>query len=138
MYCKNCGNSMDSNAAICVRCGFATGTGTSFCPNCGQSTTPGAAVCVSCGYGLTATAATAPGSKSKLVAGLLGIFLGGFGIHHFYLGNTQKAIFHILLALLGLCIIIGPIASWIWGIVEGIMILTGKIDKDASGALLKD
>ena len=27
MYCRNCGEQIDSNAAICVKCGFAKGTG---------------------------------------------------------------------------------------------------------------
>ena len=45
MYCKNCGNQMDPNAAVCVKCGCAKGVGTTFCPNCGQTTMAGAAVC---------------------------------------------------------------------------------------------
>ena len=78
MYCKNCGNAMDPNAAICVKCGCAKGVGTSYCPNCGQPTMAGAAVCTACGCSL-AVQASGKG-KSKLVAGLLGIFLGGLGI----------------------------------------------------------
>lgn len=30
--------------------------------------------------------------KTKIVAGLLGLFLGGFGVHHFYLGSTTAGI----------------------------------------------
>lgn len=33
--------------------------------------------------------------KNKLVAGLLGLFLGGFGIHHFYLGSIGAGIVDI-------------------------------------------
>lgn len=129
MYCKNCGNAMDPNAAICVKCGCAKGVGTAFCPNCGQSTLPGAAVCTSCGCALNA--APAAGAKSKLVAGLLGIFLGGWGIHNFYLGNTKRAILQIVLTF---CFGIGAI----WGFVEGILILCGKINADANGMPLAD
>ena len=132
MYCKNCGNAMDPNAAICVKCGYAKGTGSAFCPNCGQPTMAGAAVCTSCGCALN----TAP--AAKLVAGLLGIFLGGLGIHNFYLGYTKKAVTQLLICLLGSCIVVGPVAAEIWGLVEGIMILCGKIDKDANGNLLAD
>ncbi len=128
MYCKNCGNQMDPNAAICVSCGCAKGTGTSYCQNCGQPTAPGAAVCTSCGSSLATVNAN---SKSKLAAGLLGIFLGGWGVHNFYLGYTGKAIAQILLTF---CFGIG----YIWGLIEGIMILCGKIDKDAQGNPLKD
>ena len=132
MFCKNCGNPMDPNAAICVKCGCAKGTGANFCPNCGQPTVPGAYACTNCGFGLAAAAAAAPavGAKSKLTAGLLGIFLGGLGVHNFYLGYTGKAIAQILLSCVGV--------GGIWGLIEGILILCGKIDKDAKGNPLKD
>ena len=129
MYCKNCGNQMDSNAAVCVKCGCAKGVGTAFCPNCGQTTMAGAAVCTACGCALATTFAS--GTKSKLVAGLLGIFLGGWGIHNFYLGFTKKAILQIVLSF---CFGIGAI----WGFVEGILILCGKINTDANGMPLTD
>ena len=127
MYCKNCGNQMDPNAAVCVKCGCAKGTGLSYCPNCGNPTVPGAAVCTACGTALNAVTAE---SKSRLVAGLLGIFLGGLGVHNFYLGYTGKAIAQILLS----CIGVGAI----WGLIEGILILCGNINKDAKGNPLKD
>ncbi|MDQ0822468.1 hypothetical protein QFZ79_000206 [Arthrobacter sp. V4I6] len=41
--------------------------------------------------------------KSRLVAGLLGIFLGGLGIHRFYLGYTTMGIVQILLTVLVSC-----------------------------------
>lgn len=34
--------------------------------------------------------------KSKTTAGILGILLGGFGVHHFYLGNTGRGIIYLL------------------------------------------
>ena len=46
--------------------------------------------------------------KSKLAAGLLGIFLGCFGVHNFYLGNTGKAVAQLLLTVIGWIIFIGP------------------------------
>ncbi len=70
--------------------------------------------------------------KKKMVAGLLGIFLGGFGAHQFYLGNTKRAIIEIVVT----CVTCG-IGGW-WGIIEGIMILMGKIDTDANGNPLVD
>ena len=36
MFCKNCGNQVDPNAAICVRCGYQLGYGNNFCHNCGN------------------------------------------------------------------------------------------------------
>ena len=136
MYCKNCGNAMDPNAAICVKCGCTKGVGTSFCPNCGQSVMPNASFCTSCGSALAV--APAAGAKSKLVAGLLGIFLGSLGIHNFYLGYTKKAVTQLLIGILGACIAIGPMVTGIWGLIEGIQILCGKITVDGNGMPLAD
>ena len=130
MFCKNCGNPMDPNAAICVKCGCAKGTGANFCPNCGQPTTPNASVCIHCGVALTPPVPTGE-QKSKLVAGLLGLFLGGYGVHNFYLGYTGKGVAQILLSF---CCGVG----YIWGLIEGIMILCGNINKDAKGNPLGD
>jgi TM2 domain-containing membrane protein YozV len=74
--------------------------------------------------------------KSKMAAGLLGIFLGAFGVHNFYLGYTGKAIAQLLITVLSCGIL--AIVSSIWGLVEGIMILTGSINTDAAGVPLKD
>lgn len=131
MYCKNCGNEIDPNAAICVKCGFEKGTGANYCAHCGAAVNPGASVCMSCGYAVTNEANVDPTQqKSKLVAGLLGIFLGGLGIHNFYLGYTGKAIAQIVLSCFGI--------GAVWGLIEGILILCGKINKDAKGIPLKD
>lgn len=129
MFCKNCGNQMDNAAAVCVKCGVQAGMGSNFCPNCANQTAPGAAVCTSCGVALMQPVMGE--QKSKMVAGLLGIFLGGFGIHNFYLGNTGKGIAQIVLSF---CCGIGAI----WGFIEGIMILCGSIKTDAKGVPLKD
>lgn len=34
--------------------------------------------------------------KNKVVAGLLGIFLGGFGVHKFYLGQIGLGVVYLL------------------------------------------
>ena len=65
--------------------------------------------------------------KSKLVAALLGIFLGAWGIHNFYLGDTKKGIIQIVVTIVT-CGIGG-----LWGFIEGIMILCGSINTDANG-----
>lgn len=74
--------------------------------------------------------------KSKLAAGLFGIFLGAFGVHNFYLGYTNKAVAQLLISLLS-CGILAAVSS-IWGLIEGIMILAGEIKTDANGNPLKD
>lgn len=71
--------------------------------------------------------------KSKLAAGLLGIFLGGWGIHRFYLGYTKIGIIQIVVTL----VTCG--AGALWGLIEGILILCGTtITTDVNGVPLKD
>ena len=60
--------------------------------------------------------------KDKLVAGLLAIFLGAYGIHHFYLGDTRKGVIYLLVTLLTAGI--GGTVLEIIGIIEGIKYLT--------------
>jgi TM2 domain-containing membrane protein YozV len=69
-----------------------------------------------------------------MVAALLGIFVGAFGVHRFYLGYNPIGIAQLVLGVLGFVTCgITTLASAVWGLVEGIMILTGKINKDATG-----
>lgn len=74
--------------------------------------------------------------KSKVAAGILGILLGTFGVHNFYLGYTGKAVAQLLLSLLT-CFMATPI-TFIWGLIEGIMILTGSIRTDGRNVPLSD
>lgn len=69
--------------------------------------------------------------KSRIGAGLLGIFLGCFGVHNFYLGYTGKAVAQLLITCLSFGLL--SFISYIWGFIEGILILVGTIDKDANG-----
>lgn len=79
-------------------------------------------------------------SKSKLPAGLLGIFLGVLGVHNFYLGNIGKAVAQLLITILSLGML--SFISAIWGIIEGILILASKPGtvwhRDADGLELLD
>ena len=132
MFCKNCGSQVDPNAAICVRCGYQLGYGNNFCHNCGNPVAPGAAICTTCGYAQTPAAPVANGEqKSKLVATLLCFFLGGIGIHDFYLGNSKNGILKIVLTL---CTGVG---GGIWALIDFIRLLTGSIHTDANGVELK-
>ena len=74
--------------------------------------------------------------KSKTAAGLLAVIFGTFGIHNFYLGNTNKAVAQLLLGTVGALLIVGPIISYIWGLVEGVQILSGEIVMDAENHYL--
>ena len=122
-------------AKFCVNCGFQLDDNSEFCPSCGTNQNSG----VSPQQQTTTTtnnnnnnSFNNPQAKSKLVAGLLGLFLGAWGIHNFYLGNTNRGIVQIIVSVVT-CGIGG-----IWGFVEGIMILAGSINCDSDGVPLKD
>ena len=128
MFCKHCGSVLQPNTPACTICNAPVGMGQNYCASCGQMVYPNTPACPRCGYPMYQVAGE---QKSKMAAGLLGIFLGGLGIHNFYLGYTGKAIAQILLSF---CCGIGAI----WGLVEGIMILCGCINTDAKGVPLKE
>ena len=69
--------------------------------------------------------------KSKLVAGLLQIFLGAFGVGRFYLGHNGIAVAQIAVTWLT-CGIGG-----IWPFIDGILILIGKVP-DSDGRTLRE
>jgi TM2 domain-containing membrane protein YozV len=69
--------------------------------------------------------------KSKLVAGLLGIFLGTFGVGRFYTGHTGIAVGQLLVGVLT-CGLGG-----LWGLIDGILILVNG-GTDAQGRVLRD
>lgn len=60
------------------------------------------------------------GPKSKLAAGLLGIFLGGFGVGQFYRGNTGLGIAQLVVTVVTAGI------GWIWGVIDGIVVLVSQ------------
>lgn len=74
--------------------------------------------------------------KSKVAAGVLGILLGSLGVHNFYLGYIGKAVAQLLITIFTCGF--GAVATGIWGLVEGIMILTGSIAVDGRGVPLRD
>ena len=79
-----------------------------------------------------------PQPKSKIAAGLLGIFLGGLGIHRFYLGYTTIGVIQLVLTVVLGIFTFGLVG--LWGLVEGIMILAGAeyFRRDAKGVPLRD
>ena len=85
--------------------------------------------------------------KSRVVAGLLNLFLGGFGVGDFHLGYTQYGIYKIVISVailvlgfldLGFLSNIITLLSYVWSVVllvVAIMTFMGKwiYEKDANG-----
>lgn len=112
------------------------------CVNCGNLICEGCAVevdgkkickeCISSGRintQLGSNIAQQNKEKSKVVAALLAFFVGAFGIHRFYLGETGGvAITQLILGVCGIFTCgLTLIVSEIWALVDFIMILTGNL-----------
>jgi len=69
--------------------------------------------------------------NKKLIAGILAIVLGGFGIHKFILGyNKEGIILLVVTVVLGIITCgVAASAAWIVGLIEGIIYLT-KSDEE--------
>lgn len=61
--------------------------------------------------------------KNKIVAGILGILLGGLGIHWFYLGNSKRGVLYLLITILLCWTVVAPLIMEIIGFVEGLIML---------------
>lgn len=95
-----------------------------FCPNCGTQVDDNAVVCVKCGVALpNMSQKTNAESNRWLITLLLCFFLGGFGVHRFYVGKTGTGIAQLLTC--GGC--------GIWALIDFIMILMGNFtDNDGN------
>jgi TM2 domain-containing membrane protein YozV/ribosomal protein L40E len=119
------------------------------CPRCNSQNSGLSTTCLRCGATLPiapmpmqpapnyGTKPQIPGADKKLVAGLTGILLGGFGVHKFILGYTNEGIILLSIYLIGLIITIVtcgigvfiPLIPGIIGLIEGIIYLT-KSDEE--------
>ncbi|MBQ3351066.1 MAG: NINE protein [Thermoguttaceae bacterium] len=129
MFCRNCGSEVQGFAVACMKCGCNPHTGKAFCPNCGAHVNENQVVCVKCGGALTtpnkpASSKKTKSKKSRVTAGLLGLFLGLVGANQFYLENTTSALLHLAISV---CT-----CGWggmVIGAIEGIIYLT-KSDEE--------
>ena len=73
-----------------------------FCRECGAVIKAKAEICPKCGVRqmaaplLNRLASVAPNGKNKLAAALFALFLGGLGIHKFYLGQVWQGILYLV------------------------------------------
>lgn len=66
------------------------------CPSCGTQVSTQAAQCPACAHPIRHVMAR----KSRAVYILLGLFLGGFGVHNIYAGHSGKGIAQLFFALM--------------------------------------
>ncbi len=114
--CKECGKEISDAATVCPHCG-APVVKDVYCRKCGTKVPENVKFCPNCGETVSAPSKSTVDAKDKTTAGLLAIFLGGIGIHYFYLGKTTAGILTIVITL---C------SCYLWGVlmfIQGIMML---------------
>lgn len=95
-----------------------------FCSHCGAEINDKAVVCVKCGCSVAPVREVDPNRSPKdwLTTLLLCFFVGGLGVHRFYVGKTGTGIVQLL--TLGGC--------GIWSLIDFIVIVCGNFT-DAEG-----
>ena len=119
MYCTNCGVYLNENVSFCTNCGHKV-----------EQQPQGKNIMDQLNHGWQDIVAR---PKSKLIAGLLAVFLGSIGAHDFYLGYTKKAVAHLVMYVLFL-----GWFSQVWALIEALYIFTGRTTTDAEGKPLTD
>ena len=87
--CRECAREVSTEAASCPHCGVPN-------PARGRNA---AAFMQENDWGHTLAPARRPpalSSKSRMVAGVLALFLGGFGAHKFYLGRPWQGLLYLV------------------------------------------
>ncbi len=106
MYCKICGKEISEDTRFCPSCGAAQQSSIVKKENPDES------------------------DKSRLIACLLAFFIGGLGIHRFYVGKIGTGICQILLTG---CFGVGCI----WALIDFILIVCGNF-KDSDGKVVSN
>ena len=108
MFCKHCGKEIDE--------------GTKFCPSCGKEQASGSV------QSNPSIPSEDISPKSRTIAALLAFFLGGLGIHRFYVGKSGTGVAQILLTC---CFGLGCI----WALIDLVVILCGNF-RDSDNKLI--
>ena len=97
--------------------GYGAGPGpTRFCFACGRNIDVRAEICPGCGVRQPWPSAVSPKPRrDRIVAALLAIFLGNFGVHKFYLGHIGVGIVYALFCWTSI--------PGVLGVIEGILYL---------------
>ena len=137
MYCRNCGEVVSDEWVYCSWCGFDKNIGKNYCSSCGKLIEfEDVDKCPMCGYILNVVEKKEikvdHKPKSLLVAGLLQSLCPFLALGNFYLGYNKLALIQVLVTIFTFGL------GFIWPFVNGLMILSGKVKKDAYGVELVD
>ena len=123
-FCRHCGNQVNPQATVCLKCGCPPATGKDYCGNCGSAVKPEQAVCINCGAAISAATPVANNTnnagkgtisgtgKSAGTATLLSCLIPGLG--QIYLGQTMKGVVILIADLLLTGATAGVLGPVIW------------------------
>ncbi|AHG00301.1 hypothetical protein HALLA_17335 [Halostagnicola larsenii XH-48] len=122
-YCISCGEQIRDDAELCPNCGVNQTTpieetdetragDEKYCFECGESIKKQAEICPECGVRQRSRSGT---NSDKVVAGVLAIVLGTFGVHKFYQGNIKYGVLYLCFCWTGIPSLLG--------LAEGILML---------------
>ncbi|MGL4593833.1 MAG: double zinc ribbon domain-containing protein [Thermoguttaceae bacterium] len=135
-FCTHCGKGIAQHAVACISCGASPIGHRNFCRHCGAALNPAQVVCIKCGSSVASTPASRQGyagqsgmvvgqsgnsnPKSRVVAAILALLLGGIGAQKYYMGSWGWGLVFTLASLL---LFFPYLITEIIGIVEGIQYL---------------
>ena len=140
MVCPQCASDVPSGSSFCSRCGARVSTVSVSAPapavltsssQLGQPLSPVALRGQAASYGIDPKTGLPFSHRSKVVAGVLQICLGGLGIGRFYTGHVGIAIAQIAVTFLTCGL------GAIWPVIDGILMLVGDSPRDADGRPLR-
>lgn len=114
--CSSCGAAIDINATECKYCGEPVNVQVQYHPQQVQQHQQQYYK----RYPIYTPAGIRQTNKNKIVAGLLAIFLGGIGVHKFYLGNIKTGFLYLIFCWTYIPVVLG--------IIEGIMYIVSSDD----------
>lgn len=112
---------------FCKNCGYALDNGVRFCPNCGTETSAGTPVSATASVPASpqpASYAPSRDRKEKSTALLLCFFLGGWGVHKFYLKRNGEGCIMLAIWLSGFLLLFPWIILTIWVVINLIQLAT--------------
>lgn len=102
------------------------------CKNCSKEVDENSSFCSFCGYDLKSDKNVLKSPKKGFIVLILCILAGKFGIHRLYVGKKGSGIIMLLLSIT----IVGLSITWLWAIVDALLIVLEEFT-DINGKVIK-
>ena len=125
MFCNNCGKNINSRIT-CPYCGYGRPDEYTF-------------ICTSKKRDFTQKISS--DAPSRFIAGILQFFVGCVGLGRFYMKSYKIAVLQLIVTLIALVLNfyvsnVFLLCGFLWGVIDAILILSGKIEFDGKNNLM--